>query len=168
MVLELLQHLDVKIKVFDISRDDNLASKKHFKYASLEEIFRVCDVISLHTADLPATKKMINRKLLSSMKKGASFINTARGAIVDEEAMIEVLRNRPDLEAHLDVVYPEPPKEDNPLLSMSNVFVTPHIAGSQQTECRRMGQMAVDECRRYLAGEDLAWPVTEKMMETMA
>ena len=82
--------------------------------------------------------------------------------------MIDVLRNRPDLEAHLDVVSPEPPAEDNPLLSMANVYITPHIAGSQQTECRRMGQMAVDECRRFLAAEALAWTVTEEMMETMA
>lgn len=168
LVLDFLQLLDVKIKVFDIFRDETLAEKKNFEYVSLEELFESCDVVSLHTADLPETRKMIGGKLLVSMKRGASFINTARGAIVDEEAMIDVLLKRPDLEAHLDVVYPEPPAENNPLLSMSNVFITPHIAGSQQTECRRMGQMAVDECRRFLAGESLAWPVTEKMMETMA
>lgn len=168
LVLEFLQSLDVKIKVFDISRNEVLAAEKNFEYVSLEEIFESCDVVSLHTANLPATRKMISGELLASMKKGAAFINTARGAIVDEEAMIDVLRNRPDLEAHLDVVSPEPPAEDNPLLSMANVYITPHIAGSQQTECRRMGQMAVDECRRFLGAEALAWSVTEKMMETMA
>lgn len=167
-VLDLLQNLEVKIKVYDIVRDETLAREKNFEYVSLEEIFQSCDVVSLHTANLPATRKMINRELLASMKKGAAFINTARGAIVDEKAMIDVLRERPDLEVHLDVVDPEPPAGDNPLLSLPNAYITPHIAGSQQTECRRMGQMAVDECRRYITGDSPLWPVTEKMMETMA
>jgi len=167
-VLNLLSHLDVRIKVYDINRDEALAVEKGFTYCSLEEVFESCDVVSLHTAYLPATKGMITPSLLQSMKQGASLINTARGGLIDEPGMISVLRERSDLSAYLDVLSPEPPSRDNPLLSMSNVFITPHIAGSLQTECRRMGQIAVEECRRFLSGEPLMWQVTEKMLETMA
>ncbi|MDC7235373.1 MAG: hydroxyacid dehydrogenase [Spirochaetales bacterium] len=167
-VLDFLQSLDVKILVYDIVRNEDLASEKNFEYVSLETIFSSSDVVSLHTANLPSPRKMISAGLLASMKKGAALINTARGAIIDEEGMIAVLKNRPDLEAYLDVLTQDPPEADNPLLFMPNVYITPHIAGSMQTECRRMGQMAVEECRRFLAGEKPLWPVTEKMMETMA
>ena len=167
-VLDFLGLLDVRIRVYDIRRDEALAAQKGFSYCSLEEIFEGCDVVSLHTASLPATKGMVIPALIRSMKPGAVLINTARGALVDESGMAEVLKERPDLTAFLDVLSPEPPDNNNPLLSMANVFITPHLAGSQHSECRRMGQSAVDECRRFLEGKPLVWQVTEKMLETMA
>ena len=95
------------------------------------------------------------------MKPNATFINTARGAVVREAEMIETLRHRPDLQAVLDVCDPEPPAPDSPLLTLPNVVLTPHIAGSMGTECRRLGRCMVDEVRRYLAGEPLHWQITE-------
>ena len=167
-VISLLQNLDVRIKVYDIEADETRAAEGHFLYAPLEEVFAECDVVSLHTALLPATAGMITRELLASMKEGAALINTARGALIDEPALIEVLSARPDLSAHLDVVHPEPPAADSPLFTLPNLFITPHIAGSMGAECRRMGESAVAECCRFLAGEPLKWRVTEAMMETMA
>ena len=66
------------------------------------------------------------------------------------------------------MTYPEPPPADSPLYTLENVVLTPHIAGSLSGECRRMGQYAIDECRRYLKGEKLLYKVTQEMAEKMA
>jgi phosphoglycerate dehydrogenase-like enzyme len=102
------------------------------------------------------------------MKPGASFINTARGAIVREGEMIEVLRARPDLFAVLDVTYPEPPAPDSPLYTLPNVILTPHIAGSMDGECRRMGRYMVEELRRYVKGEPLRWGISRERAAVLA
>ncbi|MDX1358935.1 MAG: NAD(P)-dependent oxidoreductase, partial [Clostridia bacterium] len=102
------------------------------------------------------------------MRQGAAFINTARGAIVDEPGMIDVLNKRPDITAVIDVTHPEPPSADSPLFTLDNVFLTPHIAGSMNEECRRMGKYAVDELIRYLNGEPLKYQITEEQFRTMA
>jgi phosphoglycerate dehydrogenase-like enzyme len=111
---------------------------------------------------------MITGDLFRAMKPDASFINTARGAVVDEPAMIDVLAERPDITAVLDVTYPEPPKPESPLYTLPNVILTPHIAGSMDRECRRMGRYALEECRRYLNGVPLKWQVTRELAATMA
>jgi phosphoglycerate dehydrogenase-like enzyme len=102
------------------------------------------------------------------MKSGASFINTARGAIVREPEMVAVLQARPDLFAVLDVFDPEPPEPGSPLYALPNVFLTPHIAGSIGRECWRMGEYMLAEVRRFLAGEPLQWRVTRQSAELMA
>jgi phosphoglycerate dehydrogenase-like enzyme len=135
---------------------------------SLEKLFAASEVVSLHAPNIPATKGMITRSLLASLKPYATFINTARGAIVDEAGMTGVLAERPDLTALLDVTYPEPPAEDSPLYTLPNVFLTPHIAGSLAGECNRMGQLAVDECRRFINGEPLQWAISREMAANMA
>ena len=76
--------------------------------------------------------------------------------------MIDVLVQRPDLYAVLDVVYPEPPAPDSPLFSLPNVVLTPHIAGCVETECRRMGNTMIEELRRYLADEPMLWSITRE------
>jgi phosphoglycerate dehydrogenase-like enzyme len=102
------------------------------------------------------------------MKPYATFINTARGAVVREPEMIEVLRARPDLVAVLDVTYPEPPAPDSPLYDLPNVIYTPHIAGSMDHECYRMGQMMVDELRRYVNGQPLRHALSREQIARMA
>jgi phosphoglycerate dehydrogenase-like enzyme len=111
---------------------------------------------------------MITGKLLSSMKPGATFINTARGTIVREQEMIEVLRQRPDLTAVLDVCDPEPPAPDCPLLKLPNVVITPHIAGSMGPEIKRLGRYMVEELRRYIAGDPLKWQITRELASRIA
>jgi phosphoglycerate dehydrogenase-like enzyme len=128
---------------------------------NLERIFTQSDVVSLHAPRLPETKGMITGALLGAMKPDAAFINTARGSLVREPEMIEVLRRRPDLWAILDVLDPEPPAPENPLPTLPNVLLTPHIAGSTDRECHRMGQTMIAELRRYLAGEPLEWEIDE-------
>ncbi len=135
---------------------------------SLEEAFRIADVVSVHTPILPATIGMINGPLVSSMRPNATLINTARGIILDQPSVLAALRARPDLTALLDVTDPEPPKADDPLFTLPNVVVTPHIAGSHGRECERMGHYMIGELRRYLAGEPLRWRLTREMMDRMA
>ncbi|HLP25139.1 MAG TPA: NAD(P)-dependent oxidoreductase, partial [Acidobacteriota bacterium] len=123
--------------------------------ASIEEVFEIADVVSVHTPLLDETEKLIDGALLARMKHGATFINTSRGAIVDEPALIEFLRQRTDVDAVLDVTEPEPPLAASPLFDLPNVLITPHLAGCYGPECRRLGQFAVEEFQRHLAGQPL-------------
>src|SRR5690606_39096429 len=96
------------------------------------------------------------------MKRGATFINTARGAVVNEEDLIAVFRERTDLQALLDVTYPEPPANDSPLYVLDNVLITPHIAGSIGPECRRMAAYMIEELKRFINNEPLKWGLTKQ------
>ncbi len=167
-VCEHLKRFDVKVIAYDPFADARTAAALGVELVSLDEAFARADVVSLHTPWLKETEKMITGAHIRSMQPGATFINTARGAVVDEPAMVEALAERPDLFALLDVTYPEPPAPGSPLYTLPNVILTPHIAGSMNNECRRMGQYAVDECRRYLAGEPLQWQVTRELAAKLA
>ena len=109
---------------------------------------------------------VLNGKLFSSMRHGAVFINTGRGAQVNEAELIEVLEKRPDLTALLDVTHPEPPAEGSKLYPLPNVQQSSHIAGSVNDEVHRMADYMLDEFRRYIAGEPLKYQVVESMLLT--
>ena len=114
------------------------------------------------------TVGMLTGALFSLMKPHAAFINTGRGAQVDENGMIAALREVPTRVAVLDVTWPEPPAADSPLYTLPNVFLTPHIAGSIGNEVHRMAEFMAEECRRFDAGLPVRYRVTEAMLETMA
>ncbi|GAB4164646.1 MAG: hydroxyacid dehydrogenase [Terrimicrobiaceae bacterium] len=167
-VAGLLRSFDVEVWATDPWCSPQDAAKLNAKLVSLQELFRGCDIVSLHAPWLPETEKMISRDLLASMKPGATFINTARGAVVDEDALCSILRERPDLTAILDVTYPEPPPSESPLYDLPNLILTPHIAGSVGTEVARMGRWMVDECRRFLRGDQLIHAVDAAALGRMA
>lgn len=168
MVVQKLRQFDLKILAYDPFISKAAAEEMGVELCSLEELFQRSDVVSLHAPELPATRHMITGKLLASMKHGATFINTARGSIVNEEEMIEVLQKRKDLVAALDVTEVEPPVEVSPLYSLPNVVLTPHIAGSLDRECLRMGRYMLDELDRYLKGQPLIWQITREKAAIMA
>jgi phosphoglycerate dehydrogenase-like enzyme len=168
LVVERLSTLDLEVLVYDPFVSDEEMRNMGVRKASLRELFEKCDVVSLHAPKLQETLGMIREEHFRLMPKGASFINTSRGAIVDEPGLIRVLEERPDLLAMLDVTDPEPPVVGSPLYTLPNVLLTPHIAGSMGRECRRMGRLAMDECRRYLAGEEPLWPITEENFQRLA
>jgi len=168
LVLERLRSLDLKVIAYDPFLSSQVASELGIELCSLEEVFRESDVISLHTPWLKETENMIRGSHFDSMKHGASFINTSRGAIVHETEMIESLVKRPDLTAFLDVTWPEPPPADSPLYTLQNVMLTPHIAGSMAGECGRMGLYMMEELERYLRGEKFRWAISREMAERMA
>lgn len=139
------------------------AAQLRVRQVSLAEIFSQSDVVTLHTPWLPETEKMITREHLAAMKPGSTFINTARGAVVDESDLLAVASARPDIQFFLDVTHPEPPVPGSPLYALPNVVLTPHIAGSMQGECRRMGRYMVDELRRWIVGQPMQWEITPSM-----
>ena len=150
---------DVRVLAHDPFVGSDEAARLGVELVSLDEIFTSSDVVSLHTPWLPETERMIRGAHFARMKTGATFLNTARGAVVAEDEMTVVLETRPDLTALLDVTHPEPPLPDSPLWTLPNVFLTPHIAGSVGDECRRLGRYMLDELRRYLAGEPLRYRI---------
>jgi phosphoglycerate dehydrogenase-like enzyme len=165
-VVELLKPFDVNVIAFTTNEDK--AVQLGVERCSLESVFRRSDVVSLHTPLLPETEGMITGEHFAMMKPNACFINTARGAIVREQEMIDVLARRPDLYAVLDVTYPEPLEPGSPLYTLPNVVLTPHIAGSLDRECQRMGRIAVEEAKRYLRGEPLHWAISEEQAARLA
>jgi len=165
-VAQLLQSFDVHVLIYTSS--EGKARCLGAQRCSLEQLFKRSDVVSLHTPWLPETEGMITGEHLASMKPNATFINTARGAVVREQEMIEVLTQRPDLFALLDVTYPEPPEPGSPLYTLPNVVLTPHIAGSMDRECGRMGHYMVNELKRYLAGEPLQWAIPREEATSLA
>lgn len=167
-VVERLAAMDVELLAYDPLRDPSLERRLRLRHVELAELFAVSDVVTLHTPLLPETRGMIGEALLRSMKPGASLINTARGGIIDQPALVRVLRDRPDLFAALDVTDPEPPAPDDPLWDLPNVVLTPHIAGSRGRECERMGRRIVEELNRHLAGEPLRWAVCPQRASTLA
>ncbi|HBC89325.1 MAG TPA: glycerate dehydrogenase [Lentisphaeria bacterium] len=168
LVRERLRSSELRVVAFDPFLSSELAGKLGVESVSLDQLFRESDVVSLHTPWLPETEGMITGRHFESMKTGATFINSARGAVVRETEMVEVLNRRQDLTAILDVTYPEPPGNDSPLYTLPNVVLTPHIAGSMGLECRRMGRYMVEELRRYLAGQQLKWNITKEMAKNAA
>lgn len=164
----MLRPLEVTLLAHDPFIPEEQAAELQVSLVSLEELFRECDVVSLHAPWIPETERMITGALISTMKQGATLINTSRGAVIAEDEMIEVLMRRPDISAVLDVTFPEPAAPDSPLRSLPNVVLTPHIAGSMQGECARMGSWMADELRRFVGGEPLLYRVTQSMLAKMA
>ena len=157
-VQRFLENCDVKVTV--------MPSHPERRTVSLDELFRRAFVISNHLPDRADNRKVITRAHFESMRPGAVFINTGRGAQVDEEAMLDVMESRPDLTALIDVTDPEPPSPDSRLFTLPNVYLSGHIAGSWNDEVHRMADFVVAELERFLAGESLLYQVHESMLIT--
>ncbi|MCE0497796.1 MAG: hydroxyacid dehydrogenase [Methylacidiphilales bacterium] len=168
LVREKLRILDVKVIVHDPFLTPERAGELGVEAVSLGELFRRSDVVTVHTPWLTETDGLINGGHFASMKRNATFINTARGGIVNEEEMVVTLIDRPDLFAVLDVVRNEPPPKESPLYRLPNVVLTPHIAGSQHDECRRLGRFMVEEAERFLSGRAPQWQVTRDQLANEA
>lgn len=167
-VLARLKTLDVEVAVYDPFLSDAEAVQWGVRKLSLPELFAQSEVVSVHTPCLPETEGLITGELIASLPKGAAFINTARGAVIRENEMIAVLQQRLDIQAVLDVTYPEPPPPESPLYTLENVFLTSHIAGSMDRECERMGMAMVAESRRFLSGEPLEYAISKAQSLHMA
>ena len=168
LVIELMRPFHLEICVFDPFLSDQTAAALGVEKVTLDEAFARGAVVSNHLANLPATVGMVTGAHFASMRPDATFINTGRGATVRETEMIEVLQNRPDLTALLDVTHPEPPRENSPLWKMENVFLTSHIAGSIGDEVVRMADYMIEEFEAWQSGKALRYGVSLEMLETMA
>ncbi|QTM99021.1 glycerate dehydrogenase [Sediminibacillus dalangtanensis] len=167
-VAEQLKRFDVEVLAYDPFVNKKEAEKLGVTLCSLKQIFQQSDVVSLHAPLLDDTRGMITGEHFAIMKQHASFINTARGAIIREPEMVRVLTERTDITAVLDVTDPEPPAVGSPLYQMENVVLTPHLAGSEGAECGRMGMYMLEELKRYVAGETLKWQVNPENLHFRA
>ena len=163
---ELLRPFDVEVYASSLPPEPE--QELDVTFVSTEEIFRTCDVVSLHLPANEDTQGIIGRELLEQMKPNATLINTARGAVVNQSELIGFLRMRPDVYACIDVTDPEPPEPDCPLFDLPNVVLSPHLAGSLGNECRRMGKFILDEIDRYLAGAPLKGEISLESTATLA
>jgi phosphoglycerate dehydrogenase-like enzyme len=134
---------------------------------SLEELFAKSYIVSNHIPDNETTRGVLTKKFFESMRDGATFINTGRGAQVLEADMIAVLKARPDLTALLDVSWPEPPPPDSELWKLSNVVISPHIGGTTGHEVTRLADCAIEEFEAWQAGRKLRYEVTREIFKTM-
>ncbi len=165
-VIELLKPYDAQILLYDPFVDDTGAAELGAVKVTLDELLERADVVSLHAPANQATYQMLNAEGLARMKDDALLINTGRGALIDEQALIAELQ-KGRFFAFLDVTDPEPPALDSPLRTLPNVVVTPHIAGCIEN-CNHMGEMAVEELRRFFAGEPAVYQITHELFRRIA
>lgn len=163
-VVELLKPYRLDVYVYDPYLSEGRANSLGVKRVNLEDLFSQCDVVSNHLPDIPETKMLINEHLFCLMKPTATFINTGRGAQVDEKALNKVLKRRKDMCALLDVTSHEPLFPWSPLYWRKNVFLTPHIAGSLSEEFGRMVEYMVQAYHDVLEGKDNMCETTIEML----
>jgi D-3-phosphoglycerate dehydrogenase len=152
-LISLVQPLQMTIRGYDpgISMDATVPGVQ--LVGSVDELLPGTDILSLHAPLLPQTRGMIGRAQLAMMKPGAMIINTARGGLIDQEALIEALQSRHLLGAGLDTLDPEPPPKDSPLWSLPNVVLSPHIGASTHESVARVGELAVEQALDFLDGK---------------
>ena len=138
------------------TRDDG-----HSGWRPLPDLLAASDIVSLHLPLTDATAGMLDRAALGRMKPEAVLVNTSRGAVVDEGALVDAQRTGGLAAAGLDVFAVEPLAVDNPLLGLDNVVLTPHVTWYTVDTMRRYLEHAVDNCRRLAEGRDLANVVNE-------
>ncbi|QGH35574.1 glycerate dehydrogenase [Gracilibacillus salitolerans] len=167
-VCELLKQFDLKVIAYDPFANQEEAKELGVELCDLEDIFQLSDIVSLHTPLLEETRGLITGEHFQMLKPNACFINTARGAIVKENEMIQVLNQRQDITAILDVTDPEPPDQNSLLYYLPNIVLTPHLAGSQGAECARMGYYMFLELERYVNNRPLQWQVFREEFQRQA
>ena len=150
--------LDMNVTVFDpyVKEVEGLPEVKIVN--DLAVIFQESDFLTFHVPVMPATRSMVNRKYLEMMKPEAYLINAARGEILNESDLYEILKEKRIAGAALDVFDPEPPKEDNPLFSLDNIILTPHNAALTKEAMRRMAVGAAMGIDEVLSGGTPRWP----------
>ncbi|WMS44571.1 hydroxyacid dehydrogenase [Acuticoccus sp. MNP-M23] len=165
--MELLRHFDLDVTLADPFVSDADAHACGAKRLPLDALMATSDIVSINAPLLPETRHMIGRTELAAMRDGALLINTARGGLVDHDALLaEVSTGR--ISAVLDVTEPEPLAADSPFFQLPNVIVTPHVAGSMGTELRRMTENTLDEVALYLAEGRLNHEVCSRTWATAA
>lgn len=151
-VIQIAQALDMNILVYTRTpRED----EKGIRYVSLEELLKNSDYVSMHCPLTESTKHMINKESLSLMKPSAFIINTSRGALIDEAALIEALENGTIAGAGLDVQETEPPEETNPLYTMDQVLLTPHMGWKGLETRQRLVSILADNIKQFMEGNPI-------------
>jgi phosphoglycerate dehydrogenase-like enzyme len=154
-----LRHSDLDVLVHDPYLSESDAAGLGAELVDLDELVARAEIVSLHAPSTPATRYLIDRRRLALMRDGSTLINTARGALVDHDALLEVLLTG-RIRAVLDTTTPEVLPADSPLYDLPNVVLTPHIAGAGGRELHRLGWSAVEEVERLINSQSLLHAVS--------
>ncbi len=165
-LIRLLEPFQVQILLYDPFVTPEAAAELGVEKVELPELLQRADILTLHAPAKPATDQLINAAGLARLKDEALIINTARGSLIDEPALIAEL-SKGRFFAFLDVTDPEPPAADSPLRRLENVVVLPHLAGCIE-DCTHLGEVAVEEIRRFFAGEPLLYPILPDMLNRIS
>ena len=166
-VIELLRPFDLQVLLADPTIDAPEAASLGVDLVPLDHLLARATVVSLHAPLLPSTAGMIGARQLALMIDGATIINTARGGLLDTDALLAELQSG-RLRAVLDVVDPEPLPAGHPLFDAPGLVLTPHVAGAMGSELRRLGAHAVDEIARLAIGSALIDEVLPERLEGIA
>ncbi len=150
------QAFDVDVIACDTEADRSFAQMHNVRLCSLDELLATADIISLHIPCTPATTRLINRETLAKMRPGAVLINTARGGLVDEQALADALNSGHVAGAGLDAFVVEPLPTSNPLSQAKNVVLSPHIAGQDHQSIEGMGRLAAECLAKLYRGQPFA------------
>ncbi|WP_202919020.1 hydroxyacid dehydrogenase [Saccharothrix deserti] len=154
LVLRRLQSFDVEVLLHDPYVTAAEAARLGAEPVSVDDLCRRSDLVTVHAPALPETRHMLDGRRLDLLPEGAVVINTARGSLIDTEALTRLCATG-RISAVLDVTDPEPLPSGHPLFALPNVIITPHLAGAQGRELRRLGEFAVAEVSRFLKGTPL-------------
>ena len=154
-----LSGFDCRILAYDPFADEVFAREHHIELAAMEEVAAQADFVSLHLPLLPETRCLVNSDFLNRMKKGSFLINTSRGEVIDEEALLQALQSGHLRGAGLDAFTVEPPDPGNPLLALPNVIATPHLGAQTDGATSNMGWLAMRDCLAVLKNEVPAYRV---------
>lgn len=153
-LIRLLRNFEVRILVTDPHVSAEEVEDHGAEPTELDELMGHSDVVALLAPSLPETRGMLGARQFRLMRDGGIFINTARGDIVDEDALAaELAKGR--ISAFIDVTHPEPPRPNHPFRTLPNVVLTPHLAGAVGNGCRRIGRSIVDQILEFAAGKPM-------------
>ncbi|MDQ7844308.1 MAG: D-glycerate dehydrogenase [Armatimonadota bacterium] len=156
---------EMRILYYDTVRRHDLERQLGLEFRELNDVLREADIISVHVPLTPQTRHLIGREQFRMMKKTAVFVNAARGPIVDQAALVEALRTRTIYAAGLDVFEQEPIAPDDPLLTLDNVVVAPHIASASIPTRTRMATLAAENLAAVLQGRRPPTPVNPEVLD---
>ncbi|HEX8991926.1 MAG TPA: phosphoglycerate dehydrogenase [Anaerolineales bacterium] len=154
-----LAGFDCRLLAYDPFGDPAVARDLHVEMTTLDQVLSAADFVSLHLPLLPDTRGMVNAAFLASMKQGSFLINTSRGEVVDEEALLKALQSGHLKGAGLDAFAVEPPDPSNPLLLLPQVIATPHLGAQTDGATSNMGWFALRDCLAVLKGEEPVYKV---------
>ena len=165
-LIGLLKPFDVNIIVADDYVTQSAADELGFTIASVDDVCKSCDIISIHHTLNEATKKLLNKERIDMLKPTAIIVNTARGKIIDQQALINRLK-KGELFAALDVYEKEPLEPDSQLRSLENTILIPHMGG-KTTECRKqLANVVISQLERMASGQELTDYVTKDIFNRM-
>jgi len=163
-VAKIANCIGMKVLVYSPHCTDEKASKMGAKRKDLEDLLKESDFVSLHIPHNQNSHYLLNEKTIKLMKQGAYIINSARGGVVEENALYDALKNGHITAAAVDVFENEPPEKDNKLLSLDNVILTPHIGASTKEAQIGAGTVCAEQMLMVLDGKDPEFWVNKKFM----